>query len=293
MGRDSKIEWTDHTFNPWIGCTKVSPGCANCYAETLNNRMKWTVWGEGERKRTSVANWRQPRRWNEEAAAKCCGRCDYDEAEGDLLAQCPACSRRPRVFCASLADWLDVKAPTTWRALLMNLIEGTSRLNWLLLTKRPGAWRARMQEAAGLSTFAHTWWANEEPPDNVWVGTSVENQKAADVRIHELIEIPARVRFLSVEPLLGPVDLSAWLIDPVKPLLDWVIVGGESGPKARPMDPEWVRLLRAQCEFAGVPFFFKQWGGVNKSATGRELDGQTWDQIPFENAPSSATEGRP
>ena len=246
--KDTKIAWCDHTFNPWIGCTKVSPGCAHCYAETLNKRMGWTQWGDtGERFRTSPHNWNEPRRWNREAAKT---------------------GQRARVFCASLADWLDYKAPTAWRVELLALIEATPHLDWLLLTKRPESWNARMHEAVGAgSKLAHAW-LNCAAPDNVWIGTTVEDQQRADARIQALLSIPARVRFLSCEPLLGPVNLfkatpHGWYRHQKAVLhrdIHWVICGGESGHGARPMHPEWARSLRDTCKDAGVPFFFKQWG---------------------------------
>ncbi len=258
--KHSNIEWTTHTFNPWIGCTKVSPGCAHCYAETLNKRMGWTQWGDaGKRFRTSSHNWNEPRRWNREAAMT---------------------GQRARVFCASLAEWLDYKAPTAWRVELLALIEETPHLDWLLLTKRPESWNARMHEAMGAgSKLAHAW-INGTAPRNVWIGTSIEDQQRAEERMPELAEIPARVKFLSVEPLLGPLDLSYWLSESIVPQVQWVIVGGESGPGAREMKPEWVRALRDECAMAGVAFFFKQWGGVRKMETGRTLDNETFDQLP-------------
>lgn len=258
--RNSNIEWTTHTFNPWIGCTKVSPGCAHCYAETLNKRMGWTQWGDaGERFRTSPHNWNEPRRWNREAAKT---------------------GQRARVFCASLADWLDYKAPTSWRVELLALIEETPHLDWLVLTKRPESWSARMHEAmAAGSKLAHAWLSGAAPA-NVWFGISIEDQQRAEERMPEVAEIPARVKFLSVEPLLGPVDLSYWLTACIVPQVQWVIVGGESGAGAREMKPEWVRALRDECAMAGVAFFFKQWGGVRKKETGRTLDNETFDQLP-------------
>ncbi len=258
--KHSNIEWTTHTFNPWIGCTKVSPGCAHCYAETLNKRMGWTQWGDaGERFRTSAHNWSEPRRWNREAAKT---------------------GQRARVFCASLADWLDYKAPTAWRVELLALIEETPHLDWLLLTKRPESWNARMHEAMGAgSQLAHAW-LNGTAPANVWIGTSIEDQQRAEERMPEIAEIPARVKFLSVEPRRGPLERSAWLTASIVPEVQWVIVGGESGPGAREMKSEWVRALRDECAMAGVAFFFKQWGGVRKKETGRTLDGETFDQLP-------------
>jgi len=290
MSENSKIEWTDHTFNPWIGCTKVSPGCANCYAETLmDTRYGRVEWGKGKpRQRTSEANWRLPRKWN----AKWDRDIELAEPMGIEL-------RRPRVFCASLADWLDDEVPIEWLADLLALIHATPNLDWLLLSKRPGNWRTRLEAAmlfnagrcGGICTkekapfsnaYSTDWkWLREDtPPSNVWIGTTVEDQTRADERIPALLQIPAKVRFLSCEPLLSPVNLTEFL--PWKgehqskgfpevlgrqlrmcsdvPGIDWVIAGGESGPGARPMHPDWPRSLRDQCQQSGVPFLFKQWG---------------------------------
>jgi protein gp37 len=234
MGKQTEIAWTDSTFNPWIGCAKVSAGCANCYAETLmDKRMGRVEWGvNGTRVRTSDAYWRQPLKWNREAWK----------------------IGRRRVFCASLADVFEDRPELSpWRTDLFALINATPHLDWLLLTKRPeNVIEMVVWDAPGCKL-----------PDNVWLGTSVENQEQADKRIPLLLTIPASVRFLSMEPLLGRVDfrkvpgfnrvdlnLRGW----------WVIVGGESGHNARPMHPEWARSIRDQCQAAGVPFFFKQWG---------------------------------
>ena len=241
MGRDSKIEWTDHTFNPWIGCTKVSAGCKHCYAETrMDHRFGQVKWGPGqERKRTSAANWKLPARWNK-------------EAEG--------AARRPRVFCASLADVFDPDVPTAWRAELLTLIDDTPNLDWLLLTKRPELVRALLMEASN----GNVWDFRHMP--NVWLGTTVENQLSADERIPHLLGVWARVRFLSCEPLLGLVQLGICAGDGFSFFdyglgagfghVDWVIAGGESGPNARPMHPDWARDLRDQCAAAGAPFLF-------------------------------------
>lgn len=235
MAENSGIEWTDHTFNPWVGCTKVSPACDHCYAEGWAKRTGQSALWAGERRRTSEANWRDPLRWNRKA-----------EAAGV----------RHRVFCASLADVADNKVPAEWRRDLFDLIAETPHLDWLLLTKRPQNigkmvnYAARQRETLNPN---YLW-----PWPNVWLGTTVENQEEADRRIPHLLAIPARVLFLSVEPMLGP----------VRPELDgihWVICGGESGPGARPMHPDWARQLRDQCRSAGVPFFMKQMGGAVKS----------------------------
>jgi protein gp37 len=308
MAENSNIEWTDHTFNPWIGCTKVSPGCDHCYAETWDARGLQggaTRWGaQAARTRTSPANWRKPLAWNRAAAAA---------------------GKRARVFCASLADVFDNHASIKleWRDDLWKLIEATPNLDWLLLTKRP----------QNVSRIVSGWMGPHSWPSNVWLGTTVENQTEADRRIPHLLAIPAVVRFLSVEPMLGPVDLGvpvraalfARKIVPIgdgtKPL-SWVICGGESGPKARPMHPAWARSLRDQCNAAGVAYHFKQWGEwapglatisgnrapfgcfddagqwvadphrewaeqgrqimskVGKKAAGRMLEGRTWDEFP-------------
>lgn len=275
MGDTTKIEWADKTFNPWSGCTKVSPGCASCYAEKLSSRFPHLGnWGPGApRKRTSEANWDKPRTWNRVAY--------YSQARADAAfshgVEGPI-HLRPRVFCASLSDWLDPEVPAEWLADLLALIAQTPELDWLLLTKRPQLWRERLTNALTWADpheeKAEEWsWLDEwlcgDPPTNVWIGTSVEDQQRADERIPRLLEIPARVRFLSCEPLLGLVDLG--LEDPIRyvqagglpppdPIVHWVIAGGESGPGARPMHPDWARGLRDQCVEAGVPFFFKQWG---------------------------------
>lgn len=300
MGRDSKIEWTDHTFNSWIGCAKVSDGCKHCYAETMMDKRWGKVeWGpQGTRVRTSAANWKQPRTWNTKAQRT---------------------GVRQRVFCGSLCDVFEDRHDTNaWRISLLELIELTHGLDWLLLTKRPENVVRLIQQAAGRSIENFF-----ERNPHVWIGTSVENQATADERIPHLVSIPAAVRFLSMEPLLGPLDLAEagalWtsVVDnsivrtiPAMRLIHWVIVGGESGPKARPMHPDWVRSIRDQCQAAGVPFFFKQWGEwsphypsgtpqaargltwtapwndgeqvwlIGKKAAGRLLDGREWEEFP-------------
>lgn len=253
MAENSKIEWTTHTFNPWEGCQKVGPGCDNCYAEARDVRFTGgTHWGSGApRRRTSKANWAKPMKWNR-------------DSRDNVLRGYP----RPRVFCASLADVFDNAVDQQWRADLFDLIRITPNLDWLLLTKRPG----------NIAKMLPAGWGDGWP--NVWLGCTVVNQEEADRDIPKLLAVPAAVRFLSMEPLLGPVDLTeiaiprpdlrASVVFDVlrgtggfdRPLgkLDWVIVGGESGPHARPMHPDWARSLRDQCVAAGVPFLFKQWG---------------------------------
>jgi protein gp37 len=318
VGAETKIEWCHATFNPWRGCAKVSAGCANCYAETMSGRNPKVlgVWGpNGTRVVAAEAQWREPLRWNEAAAAR---------------------GERHRVFCASLADvFEDWRGPMvnasgerlfldrmgawrrgsenvtgrSWEPLTMDhvrerlffLIRDTPNLDWLLLTKRP---------ENILGTYGRL---DVHDPDavlpNLWLGTSVENQAAADERIPLLLQVPAKVRFLSMEPLLGRVNVRPYLPhkfnreptcpwcedcipvspgaewwkhtrpDSHGPFVDWVIVGGESGPGARPMHPDWARSLRDQCQAAGVPFFMKQMGEavterlpLRLSRKGGELD---------------------
>jgi protein gp37 len=281
---NTNIEWTDHTFNPWMGCTKVSPGCDHCYAERdMDHRLKVVNWGpQGERVRTKPANWRKPLAWNAAHAA-------FFERHG----------RRQRVFCASLADVFDNAVDPAWRRDLFDLIELTPNLDWLLLTKRVGNVARMVADAR-----THDWLAGRP---NVWLGASIVNQEEADRDIPKLLALPAAVRFLSMEPLLGPVDLrlSLTTVDqrqraaefvrkfnqPIYmasrgEMLHWVIVGGESGPQARPMHPDWARSLRDQCAVAGVPYLFKQWGEWRPAAT---VDEATNNPIIATNRDVAAT----
>lgn len=272
MGMNSKIEWTTHTFNPWWGCIKVSEACKHCYAESWAKRVGQQVWGpKSDRRFFGDLHWRQPVRWNSIAAQT---------------------GVRPRVFCASMADvFEDREGLTEERARLWELIDATPNLDWLLLTKRP-------QNVSRMAGWGAQW------PNHVWLGTTVELQKRADEALPFLAQVPAKVRFISAEPLLGPIEIRDWL----KESLSWVITGGESGPKARPASPAWFRSLMIQCMESDVPFHFKQWGdwapgdGVNlprtknlRSATasdgtemlrvgkkiaGRTLDGNEWDGLP-------------
>ena len=277
MAENSKIEWTTHTFNPWIGCTKVSAACDFCYAEKWDHRYTGgTRWGP-HADRTRTKNWSAPRKWNREA-----------EKTGV----------RPRVFCASLADVFDNHRSILpeWREDLWKLIDETPNLDWLLLTKRPQNIMKMIPER----------W-RDGLPSHVWIGTTVEDQKSADQRIPALLQVPAAIRFLSCEPLLGFVDLNDHLWGPVKPCarcprdewcdcyalkrrelenepaLHWVIAGGESGAQHRPANPDWFRQLRDQCGDADVPFLFKQWEGPDQKAIkakGRALDGVIHDGYP-------------
>ena len=284
MGRDSLIAWTHHTFNAWIGCAKVSAGCANCYAEvdTFARRSRaggTELWGpKAERHRTSSEYWKQPEKWNREAFAEA-------QRTGDFI------TTRRRVFCASLADvFEDRRDLDAWRADLFDLIARTPFLDWLLLTKRPEC----------MTRLAPSTWADRWPP-NVWALTTVENQEQAEIRVPELLKVPARVRGLSIEPLLGAVDLDLprcddhnrkfavvdfdtseeycnecsangysgelsyghWLdacADYEQSGINWVIAGGESGPRARPCALEWLENIVKCCRDAAVPVFVKQVG---------------------------------
>lgn len=289
MANKTSIEWCDSTFNPWIGCTKVSPGCDHCYAERQMDKRLWRVrWGAGQpRQRTSTAYWRQPERWDK-ADFRACGFCGW-RGEIDTLVDdaCPSCRRheklnpaRRRVFSASLADVFDTEVPLTWLVDLLDLIRRTPNLDWLLLTKRIGNVTPRLGAVARLAgkigeegdkVASDTWgmafdWLRDSPPENVWLGATVVNQAEADRDFPKLLATPAAKRFMSIEPMLGPIDLSWPLAANALrkidggPAIDWVIAGGESGPGARPMNPAWVLSLRDQCQVAGVPFFFKQWG---------------------------------
>lgn len=243
MASNTRIEWCDHTFNPWWGCTKVSPGCAHCYAETLATRFGQTCWGPRAPRRTfGAAHWREPLAWNARAAAT---------------------GQRARVFCASMADvFEDRRELDPERARLWALIEATPHLDWLLLTKRPERILALIPPA---------WRAT--PPANVWYGTSVESPAVVG-RIAALRQVPATIRFLSAEPLLAPLpalDLEG---------IHWVIVGGESGAGARPMAAAWARALRDQCRAAGVAFFVKQMGSVWARAQGLRGNGGALAALP-------------
>jgi protein gp37 len=268
MGQTT-IEWTatyqdgiatpGMTFNPWIGCTHVSPGCLHCYAETMmDHRYQKVEWGKGKpRIRTSEANWRKPLQWNKQAAIA---------------------GRRAKVFCSSLADVFDPEVPDGWRFDLYNLILQTPSLDWLLLTKRPehvknmvpGDWLLPPGSLKALP-FPCGW------PTNIWIGTSVEDQRRADERIPHLLNVPAAVRFLSCEPLLGPIDLGKYLVSGG---ISWIIAGAESGAGARPMDEQWVRSLCNQCGFFDIRFFYKQNAIKGHKQPLPELDGRQWLEMP-------------
>jgi protein gp37 len=276
MGRNSQIEWTHHTFNPWWGCQKVSPACDNCYAELWAKRMGHRLWDKDSPRRFFTdAHWREPLKWNEDA-----------QLAGE----------RQRVFCASMADVFEHRSDlNSQRTRLWELVDNTPYLDWLLLTKRP-------QNVARIAPWGTNW------PANVWLGTSVENQAQAEKRLPFLLRTPAAVRFLSCEPLLGPVDLRDWFRRKGFCSIDWIIAGGESGAASRPMHPDWIVSLLHQCTDFEVPFHFKQWGQwvpahivetdvrarlieinnerpvqmvkMSKKLAGRTLEGTTWNGVP-------------
>lgn len=292
MATTTNISWTDHTFNPWIGCTKVSPGCTHCYADARDKLRKWTPagWGPGKpRRRTSEANWREPLKWNR--ARK-------------LMSHQMDAGPRPRVFCASLADWLDDEVPIDWLADLLALIHECSQLDWQLLTKRPENLRPRMHEVLNLlpsgnnvtpqearaRTMAIGFLEDLGAPDtclhNVWVGTTVENQEYADRRIPHLLDIPAAVHFISVEPMLEPMHYYRhvwfrWFVfpDPAN-ARRWTICGGESGPHRRPFEIQWAQALADQCARTGKPFFMKQDAALRSGQQGRIPDA-LWHRKEF------------
>ena len=234
MSTCSDIEWTESTWNPLTGCTKISPGCKNCYAERMARRLQ------------------------------AMGHLNYVNGfqltlHEHMLEQPLGWKKPQMVFVNSMSDLFHRDVPSEFILKVFDTMRRASWHTFQVLTKRSG----RLVELD-----PHLDW-----PSNVWMGVSVENQDYT-FRIEHLRHTRACVKFLSIEPLLGPL--------PVLNLhgIDWVIVGGESGPRARPMAEEWVIAIRDQCLAAGVPFFFKQWGGVRKKRTGRVLRGRTWDQLP-------------
>jgi protein gp37 len=258
MGKNSKIEWTDHTFNSVWGCVKVSPGCKNCYAETLSKRTGENIWGvNSNRRQFGDTYWNKPLLWDKQAAKV-----------GEVH----------KVFCASMADigedhddWLEPRRRT------FDLIEQTANLNWLLLTKRP----------ANLFRFILEYYGKANIPENIWFGFSAENQEWFDNRWNNIKNFTNyfSVIFVSAEPLLGGIQIPNGFLSLGS--RGWWIDGGESGPNARPMHPDWPRSHRDQCQTAGVPYFFKQWGEhdnngirIGKKNAGRVLDNQVYNEMP-------------
>lgn len=235
MALKSSIEWTESTWNPLTGCTKISPGCKNCYAERMSKRLQ----------SMKVENYKN----------------GFELTIHNHVLNHPLAWKRPQmIFVNSMSDLFHKDVPIEF---ILSVFDVMRKANWhifQLLTKRP----ERLSEINQLIDW----------PDNVWMGTSVENQDYVN-RIDFLRESDAFIKFLSLEPLIGPIDK----IDLGK--IDWVIVGGESGPKSRPMKMEWVVKLKELCKTQDVPFFFKQWGGFNKKKNGRLLEGKTWDEYPL------------
>lgn len=224
MGKETGIAWTDHTFNPWWGCEKVSRGCAHCYAETLSRRYQFNIWGaQAPRRFFSDKHWAEPVKWDKDAAAE---------------------GVQKKVFCASMADVFEYRKDLNkQRERLFRLIERTPNLIWQLLTKRP-------QYIIELTP--KSW--DTDWPENCWIGTSTEDQETYDARANYLRLTGAKVRFLSMEPLLGPITMT------IPDGIQWAILGGESGPGARPCHVEWLRALVQQCEVKGIACFVKQLG---------------------------------
>jgi protein gp37 len=245
MSENSKIEWTDATWNPLRGCTKISPGCAHCYAETFSERFRGVPghpFEQGFDLRFVPEKLGEPLRWK----------------------------RPKRIFVNSVSDLFHEDVPDDYILSVARIMAEANWHTYHVLTKRSDR-MARMLAAdlSFASELAHIWW-----------GVSVEDRAHGLPRVRDLSEAPATSRFLSVEPLLE--DLGAFSLQGI----GWVIVGGESGPKARPMEADWVRNVRELCRLEDVPFFFKQWGGVRKHKTGRELDGVTYDAMPVGMSPA-------
>lgn len=297
MSDGSKIEWTDATWNVVIGCDKVSPGCDHCYAIRTAHRFQ-----EHPNPAVAVAY------AGTEAAGDWTGRVNLVESRLDL----PLRWKRPRrIFVNAQSDLFHDQVPDEFIARVWAVMASAPRHTFQVLTKRHGRMRSLLSSEefrlavqrriphAGASPYVAAYWKTWPLP-NVWLGVSVEDQKRADLRIPALLDTPAAVRWISAEPLLGPVDIINSLGDSWLTGIDWIVAGGESGPGSRPMHPDWARSLRDQCEVAGVPFLFKQWGShrpsavgsivrggvrfpmvpASKTAAGRELDGRTWDQYP-------------
>lgn len=236
MADDTKIEWTDRTFNPWTGCTKISPGCDHCYAEGWSKRSGHVKWGNNPRKRTTDAYWKAPLVWQTQSAKF-------------LIEN----GRRQRIFCASLSDVFDNKVDPQWRADLFELIKKTPDLDWQLLTKRPQNIKKMLPNDWGVHGYS-----------NVWLGFTAEDQERFDQRKKYIELIPANVWFVSYEPAIGALSINE---DDPKP--DWLIIGGESGGGARPMEPQWVANIIKDCNKYQIAPFFKQWGNyANNPLTG-------------------------
>lgn len=243
MGTKTRIAWTDFSWNSWWGCLRVSPACDACYAAVLDRRTGGSYWdGTKIPRRTMEANWAIPQKMNKKAVA----------------------SGRPlRCFLGSMMDWADNRVPEQWRVDMWGVVRENTALRFQMLSKRAPNIARMLPEDWGVDGYPH-----------VWLGVTVEDRKHGVPRIDHLRKVPARVRFLSVEPLLedlGELDLSG---------IHWVIIGGESGPRHRPIKREWVDNVIAQCRSQDVAVFFKQWGGRTPEAGGCELDGVEIKEFP-------------
>lgn len=299
MSDRSGIEWTDATWNPTTGCDRISAGCDHCYALTLASRLK--AMGSPKYQRDGDPRTSGP---------------GFAVTVHPDAVSLPLRWRRPRrVFVNSMSDLFHARVPTAWIAEVFATMTAAPQHTFQILTKRASRAQRILTDdtfvgqvrdrARGKGVAAMVW-----PLPHVWLGTSIEDQTAAAERLPALLDTPAAVRWVSAEPLLGPVDLTRWLLPPARlcgPVpassgdlavirdwlrrrgarrgIDWVVAGGESGPDARPADPDWARALRDQCTAAAVPFLFKQWGGRTPKAGGRELDGRTWEQMPTADVP--------
>ena len=267
MPERTAIEWTDATWNPTTGCTHVSAGCDHCYAERLAGRLLAATYRARLPVVDTEANRQDPfavRTWPERLAI-------------------PGSWRRPRrIFVNSMSDLFHKDVPEKFVRRCFQVMLDVGRHVYQVLTKRPGRAARFVEKHADLFPAGL--------PPHVWIGTSVEDQSVA-YRVRHLLGVRAAVRFLSCEPLIGPLDLSSFLVG--RRAIHWVIAGGESGPGARPMAPGWARDIRDQCRASEVPFFFKQWGGRTPKAGGRELDGRDWNELPAFSlgGAADATEG--
>ena len=263
----SAIEWTDATWNPTTGCTRVTAGCDNCYAAGLSQRLLSATYRSRLPVVNTAANRLDPfavRVWPERL-------------------RIPRSWREPRrIFVNSMSDLFHRDVPDAFARECFRVMLDVDRHVYQVLTKRPARAAAFVRRHADLFPRGL--------PEHIWIGTSVEEQ-SVDYRVRHLLGVPAAVRFLSCEPLIGSLDLRAFVRGTGSNGLHWVIVGGESGIGARPMDVAWARALRDQCRAARVPFFFKQWGGRTPKAGGRELDGATWDEYPEPNGPQVRSMG--
>ena len=292
---DTAIEWATKVWNPTTGCDRVTPGCDHCYALTMAKRLK----GMGSTKYQTDGD---PR-----TSGPGFGLAIHEDTLGIPLGW-----RKPqRIFVNSMSDLFHADVPDEFIARVWAVMASAPRHTFQVLTKRHGRMRSLLSSEefrlavqrriphAGASPYVAAYWKTWPLP-NVWLGVSVEDQKRADLRIPALLDTPSAARWLSCEPLLGPVDVINGLGDGWLTGIDWIVAGGESGPGSRPMHPDWARSLRDQCQVAGVPFLFKQWGShrpsavgsivrggvrfpmvpASKRAAGRVLDGRTWDEYP-------------